>query len=63
MATQRHWAYNLATGEVIGCSSANALRRRIRHNQAWDIAHGYYSASQWRFHHGTYEALCAKSFH
>ena len=62
MMTQRHWAYNLATGEVIGCSTANALRRRLRHNQAWDIAHGYYAPSQWRFHHGSYEELYRKKF-
>ena len=60
--TQRHWAYNLATGEVIGCSTVNALKRRIKHNTAWDRAHGYITKSAWRFHHGTYEGLRAKSF-
>ena len=62
MHTQRHWAINLTTGEIIGCSSVNALRRRIAHNERWDIAHGYYSKSQWRFHHGAYEGLRTKSF-
>ena len=59
--TQRHWACNLTTGEVIGCSSVNALKRRIRHNEAWDIAHGYFAKSEWRFYHGSYEGLRHKT--
>ena len=61
MDSCRHWAYNAATGEVIGCSTVNALRRRLRRNQAWDFAHGYYAPSQWRFYHGTYEGLRFKA--
>ena len=61
MHTQRHWAINLTTGEIIGSSSVNALKRRIRHNERWDIAHGYYSKSAWRFYHGAYEGLFYKS--
>lgn len=60
--TQRHWAYNLTTGEVIGTSSVNALKRRIRRSVAWDIAHGYFVKNQWRFHHGAYEGLLDKTF-
>jgi hypothetical protein len=58
----RHWAINLTTGEIIGSTSVNALKRRIRHNERWDIAHGYYAKSAWHFHHGAYEGLRTKSF-
>lgn len=57
MYEQRHWAINLTTGEIIGSTSANALKRRIRHNERWDISHGYYAKSVWRFYHGAYEGL------
>lgn len=61
---QNHAACNLTTGEVILCSSVNALKRRIRHNEAWDRAHGYYAKSEWVFAHGgnnrAYERLSAK---
>lgn len=57
----RHWAYNATTGEVIGSTSVNALKRHIRHNERWDIAHGYYVKSAWRFYHGAYEGLLYKS--
>lgn len=57
---QRHWAINLTTGEIIGTSSVNALKRRIRHNTAWDRTHGYITKNAWRFHHGTYEGLHTK---
>ena len=53
----RHWAFNLATGEVIGCSTSNALKRRVKRNTAWDIAHGYTNCHKWRFFHGAYEDL------
>ena len=53
----RHWAYNLLTGEVIGCSTGNALKRRVKRNTAWDIAHGYRGCHEWRFYHGAYETM------
>ena len=49
---QNHAACNLATGEIILCSSVNALKCRIRHNEDWDRAHGYYTKSEWVFAHG-----------
>ena len=61
MYEQRHWAYNATTGEVIGCSTVNALKLRLRRNQRWDIAHGFYAKSAWRFYHGAYEGLLYKS--
>lgn len=60
---QLHAAFNLTTGEVILTARASALHRRIKHNEAWDIAHGYYAKSEWVFAHGdkAYEKLCDKS--
>lgn len=60
MTTCRHWAINLRTGEVLGSSTGNALRRHIQRNERWNIAHGY-GKGKWRFHHGSYEALRTKS--
>ena len=48
--TIRHWAVNTATGEVLGSSTGNALRRHIRRNVRWDVAHGY-GAGTWLFFH------------
>lgn len=62
MYEQRHWAINLTTGEIIGSTSANSLKRIIRRHERWDISHGYYAKSVWRFHHGAYEGLRQKSF-
>ena len=60
---QLHAAFNLTTGEVILTARACALRHRIKRNEAWDIAHGYYAKSEWVFAHGdkAYEKLCDKS--
>jgi hypothetical protein len=60
---QLHAAFNLTTGEVILTTRACALRHRIKHNEAWDRANGYYAKSEWVFVHGdkAYEKLCDKS--
>ena len=62
----RHWALNIVTGEVIGCSTGNHLKREVARNQRWDIAHGY-GAGKWIFFHcteakmrATYQARIAK---
>ena len=60
MTTCRHWAYNLRTGEVLGSSTGNALRRHVQRNERWNIHHGY-GAGVWRFFHGSYAALLMKS--
>ena len=51
-----HVAYNTTTGEVIACSTSNALKRRIARNTAWDVAHGY-GYGKWVFTHKGIEAL------
>lgn len=49
----KHVAYNKTTGEVIGCSTVNALKRRIKRNERWDRTHGYFIKSAWVFTHGS----------
>lgn len=56
MTTCRHWAYNLRTGEVLGSTTGNSLRRHIQRNERWNIRHGY-GKGEWRFYHGAYEGL------
>ena len=46
-----HAALNLVTGEVLTSTRSNTLKRRIKHNTAWDVAHGY-GYSEWVFAHG-----------
>ena len=60
--TCRHWAICLETGEVLGSTTGNALKRHIARNTAWDIANGYGGKRSWRFHHGDYEGLRMKFF-
>ena len=60
MTDCKHWASNLETGEVLGSSTGNALRRHVAHNVRCNIRHGY-GAGEWRFFHGSYEALRMKS--
>ena len=47
-----HAAMNIITGEVLTSNHANTLKRRVKRNTAWDIAHGY-SKGEWIFAHGT----------
>ena len=54
--TIRHWALNIVTGEVLGSSTGNALRRHVRRNVHWDIAHGY-GAGTWLFFHCAREQM------
>lgn len=54
-----HVAYNTITGEIIACSTSNALKRRIARNTAWDVAHGY-GYGKWVFTHKGIDGLCAK---
>ena len=54
-----HVAYNTITGEVLACSTANALKRRVARNTAWDVAHGY-GYGKWVFTHKGIDGLCAK---
>ena len=46
-----HAAMNITTGEVLTSTHANTLKRRVKRNTAWDIAHGY-GKSEWIFAHG-----------
>lgn len=48
--TIKHWAYNLITGEVLGCSTGNGLKRRVQHSNRWGARHGYELGS-WIFFH------------
>jgi hypothetical protein len=50
--TMVHAAFNLTTGEVLTSTRANTLKRRVKRNTAWDIAHGY-GKSEWVFAHGS----------
>ena len=50
MTTIRHWAVNLATGEVLGSSTGNQLKRHVRRNVRWDVRNGY-GAGEWIFFH------------
>jgi hypothetical protein len=43
---------NIITGEVLTSTHANTLKRRVKRNTAWDIAHGY-GKGKWIFAHGT----------
>ena len=52
----KHWAYNLETGEVLGSSTGNGLRRMIKRSQSWQIRYGY-GTGKWRFSHGAYAGL------
>lgn len=47
-----HAAFNLTTGEVLTSPHANNLKRRVKRNTAWDIAHGY-GKGEWVFAHGS----------
>ena len=58
----RHWAICPETGEVLGCSSGNGLKRHLAHRIRWNVRHGY-GAGKWVFFHGSEEALRMKSFH
>ena len=46
----RHWAYNLKTGEIVGCSTGNGLKRRVKRSNHWGTKHGYELGS-WIFFH------------
>ena len=48
-----HAAMNITTGEVLTSPHANTLKRRVKRNTAWDIAHGF-GKSEWVFAHGSY---------
>ena len=48
----KHWAYNSATGEVLGSSTSNQLKRRVKASTAWDRAEGFRN-HKWVFFHGT----------
>ena len=51
MENFKHIAYNLTTGEVIMTTTGNALKRRVKDNNAWAIRYGY-PVGEWRFAHG-----------
>ena len=56
-----------AVGVAAGIESdtstrANTLKRRVKRNTAWDIAHGY-GKSEWVFAHGSdWQSKFAKKF-
>lgn len=52
----RHWAYNLKTGEIIGCSKANGLKRRVAFTNSFNRKYGY-PYGGWRFFHGSEKEL------
>ena len=59
MTYPRHWAYCLDTGEIIGCSTSSALKRRVRYRVARYKQLGY-TGGKWRFYHGELDDLRAK---
>jgi hypothetical protein len=60
--TMTHAAFNLTTGEVLTSNHANTLKRRVKRNTAWDIAHGY-GKGEWVFAHGSdWQSKFAKKF-
>lgn len=63
MNGMNHVAYNKTTGEVIGCSTVNALKRRLKRNARWDRVHGYFYKPEWVFTHGSdaFEKLRVKA--
>ena len=52
-------AYNTITGEIIACSTANALKRHIARITTWDVAHGY-GYGKWVFTDKGIDALWEK---
>ena len=57
-----HAAMNLITGEVLTTNHANTLKRHVKRNTAWDIAHGY-GKGKWVFAHGSdWQTKFAKKF-
>lgn len=46
-----HIAYNLTTLEVVVCSRACDLKRRVAQITRWDVSHGY-RGHHWVFAHG-----------
>ena len=48
----RHWAYNLKTGEIIGNSKANGLKRSVALNNSFNRKYGD-PCGGWRFFHGS----------
>lgn len=61
MATNscRHWAICPETGEVLGSSTVNGLKRHLARNIRWLVRNGY-PAGKWCFYHGSREGLRAK---
>ncbi len=47
----KHVAYCLTTGEVVICSRACNLKRRVAKITHWDVTHGY-RGHEWVFAHG-----------
>ena len=45
-----HAAFNLTTGEVLTTNHANTLKRSVKRNTAWNVAHGY-GKGKWVFAH------------
>ena len=52
----RHWAYNLKTGEIVGCPKVNGLKRRVAFINSFNRKYGY-PYGGWRFFHGSKEEL------
>lgn len=50
--TIKHWACDFTTGEVLGCSTSNQLKRRVKKITAYERAEGFYG-HKWVFFHGT----------
>lgn len=55
----KHWAYNLATGEILGCHRACSLKRHLKRISRFDF--NYFGCrGQWVFSHNGEQALHAK---
>lgn len=50
----RHWAYNIKTGEIIGCSKTNGLKKRVAYVNSFNYRNGY-PYGGWRFFNGSEE--------
>lgn len=52
----RHWAYNTETGELLGSSTSNGLKRRVKRTNRWYIKERF-SLGSWVFFHGSANEL------
>lgn len=55
----KHWAYNLATGEILGCNRACDLKHNLKRIACFDFDF-FGCRGQWVFCHNGEQAMHAK---